>query len=362
MTPRSRAWLLAPAGASLLAGLGAGRLRMGIPAPVGSQTLPDVHGPVMVLGFLGTLIALERAVALRAGWGYAAPVLLGLGGLALVAPLPPLVGRALLVHGCIALVAVLAGLWQRRRDDEVLVQVLAAGLAALAALLWVRVEASSVVPLLAGFVVLTIAAERVELARIHLPRNAGGVLVTLATLYALAATATLVVPGPGSRAVGLTLLALVAWLAPRDVARHTVRSTGLPRFSAAAMLGGYAWLAVAGVAWTVTGSPSTSAAYDVLVHTVFLGFAMSMVIAHAPVILPAVIRRPLPYRPVLWLPLVVLHAGLVVRVGGDLCGATALARAGGILTALAQLLLPLTAGLSAAVPVRHPRHPESVAP
>ena len=28
----------------------------------------------MVLGFLGTLIALERAVALRSAWGYAAPV------------------------------------------------------------------------------------------------------------------------------------------------------------------------------------------------------------------------------------------------------------------------------------------------
>lgn len=359
MTTPSRTWLLVPAGASLLAGLDAGLLRMGIAAPVGSQTLPDVHGPVMVLGFLGTLIGLERAVALRSGWAYAAPVLLGLGGLALVVPLPPLVGRVLLVHGTLALVVVLVALWQRRRDDEVLVQVLAAALAALAALLWVRVEASSVVPLLAGFVVLTIAAERVELARIHLPRNAGGVLVALSTLYAVAATAALVAPGPGSRAVGLTLLALVWWLAPRDVARHTVRSTGLPRFSATAMLGGYAWLAVAGVAWTVTGTPSERGAYDVLVHTIFLGFAMSMVIAHAPVILPAVIRRPLPYRPVLWLPLVVLHAGLALRVGGDLAGATTLARAGGVVTALALLLLPLTAGLSAAVPVRHP---ESVSP
>lgn len=359
MTSRSRAWLLVPAGVSLVAGLDAGLLRMGVAAPVSSQALPGVHGPVMVLGFLGTLIGLERAVALRSGWGYAAPVLLGFGGLALVAPFPPLVGRVLLAHGTIALVAVLAALWQRRRDDEVLVQVLAAGLATLAALLWVRVEASSVVPLLAGFVVLTIAAERVELARIHLPRNAGGVLIALATGYAVAATATLLDPELGSRAVGLALLALVAWLAPHDVARHTVRSPGLPRFSASAMLAGYAWLAVAGIAWSVTGAPTTPAAYDVLVHTIFLGFATSMVIAHAPVILPAVIRRPLPYRPALWLPLVVLHAGLVLRVGGDLAGMVTLARTGGVVTVAALLLLPLTAALSAAVPVRHP---ESVAP
>ena len=337
MTSRSRAWLLVPAGVSLVAGLDAGLLRMGVAAPVSSQALPGVHGPVMVLGFLGTLIGLERAVALRSGWGYAAPVLLGFGGLALVAPFPPLVGRVLLAHGTIALVAVLAALWQRRRDDE----------------------ASTVVPLLAGFVVLTIAAERVELARIHLPRNAGGVLIALATGYAVAATATLLDPELGSRAVGLALLALVAWLAPHDVARHTVRSPGLPRFSASAMLAGYAWLAVAGIAWSVTGAPTTAAAYDVLVHTIFLGFATSMVIAHAPVILPAVIRRPLPYRPALWLPLVVLHAGLVLRVGGDLAGMVTLARTGGVVTVAALLLLPLTAASSAAVPVRHP---ESVAP
>ena len=60
-----RAWLLLPAGLSLLAGIDAGLLLLEVPAPVGSRHLPDVHGPLMVLGFLGTLIALERAVALR---------------------------------------------------------------------------------------------------------------------------------------------------------------------------------------------------------------------------------------------------------------------------------------------------------
>ena len=92
MTTPHRAWLLLPAGASLLAGLDAGLLRMGVPAPLDAAALPDVHGPLMVLGFLGTLIALERAVALRAAWGYAAPVLLGLGGVALVAPVPTWTG------------------------------------------------------------------------------------------------------------------------------------------------------------------------------------------------------------------------------------------------------------------------------
>ena len=346
MSRPSRAWLLLPAGIGLLAGLDAGLLLLGVWAPVGSTRLPDVHGILMVLGFLGTLVALERAVALRTPWGYAAPALLGGGALALVSPLPVTVGQVLLVDGSVALLAVLTALWRRRRDDAVLVEALGTALAVMAALLWMRVETAVVVPLLGGFVVLTIAAERVELARIHLPHNATRVLIGFALGYAVAATTALLAPGVGSRLTGLVLLALVVWLAPRDVARRMVRTSGLPRFSAAAMLGGYAWLGVSGLAWLVLGAPRSTAAYDLVVHTLFLGFAMSMVIAHAPVILPAVIRRPLPYRRLLWTPLVVLHAGLLLRVAGDVTGATTLWQTGGVVTVVALLLLPLTAAFS----------------
>ncbi len=350
----SRAWLLLPAGLSLLAGLDAGLLLLEVPAPVGAAHLRDVHGPLMVLGFLGTLIALERAVALRRTAGYAAPALLGLGGLALAAGLPRTIGQVLLLDGAVALAAVLVALWRRRRDDPVVVEALGAVLAALAALLWVRVDAAVVVPLLAGFVVLTIAAERVELARVHLPASAERTLVAVAALVATAATAAVLLPDPGSRAFGLSLLVLVGWLAPRDVARHTIHAGGQARFSAAAMLAGYAWLAVAGLAWTLAGVTTTPATHDVVVHTIFLGFVMSMVLAHAPVILPAVLRRPVPYRPLLWTPLLVLQAVLAARVLGDLSGRPVLAEVGGYGTAAALLLLPLAATLSAALPAPAP--------
>ncbi|MCB1238642.1 MAG: hypothetical protein KDB30_03070, partial [Tetrasphaera sp.] len=68
-----RTWLLLPAGVSLLAGLDAGLLLLEVPAPVDAAHLPTAHGILMVLGFLGTLISLERAVALRSPWAYAAP-------------------------------------------------------------------------------------------------------------------------------------------------------------------------------------------------------------------------------------------------------------------------------------------------
>jgi len=64
---------------------------------------------------------------------------------------------------------------------------------------------------------------------------------------------------------------------------------------------------------------------------VFLGFVMSMVFGHAPVILPAVLRVRLPYHPALYGPLALLHLSLLARVTGDLAGLTAVRTAGGVL-------------------------------
>ena len=211
---------------------------------------------------------------------------------------------------------------------------------------------------------LTIAAERVELTRIHLPASAERVLVAIAALVAASATGAVLFPDPGSRAFGLSLLVLVGWLAPRDVARQTIHAGGQPRFSAAAMLAGYGWLAVAAAAWTLAGVTTTPTTHDVVVHTIFLGFVMSMVLAHAPVILPAVLRRPVPYRPLLWVPLVVLHAALFVRVVGDVAGRPLLVAVGGYGTAVALLLLPLAAVLTASLPTpaRVPPRPATARP
>ena len=110
MRAGGRTWLLLPAGASLLGGVDAGLVLLGAPAPVSDTRLGDIHGPLMVLGFLGTLIALERASALRSPWGYAAPALLGLGGLALLAPVPRTLGQVLLLDGAMLLLMVLGSL------------------------------------------------------------------------------------------------------------------------------------------------------------------------------------------------------------------------------------------------------------
>ncbi|WP_298885853.1 hypothetical protein [uncultured Serinicoccus sp.] len=368
LTDRSPRWapvLILGGGLALVAGLDAALTLSGLPAPVGSARLAVLHGPLMVLGFLGTVIALERAVALRTTWPLLAPALLGAGALALILLPQPLLGRLLLVQGMLLLVVVYLALWRRNCDLLVSVQALGAVHAAAAGLLLTRVEVATVVPLLIGFVVLTIGAERVELARLAMPGGAEATLIAHAAGLTGAALAAVLWPATGGRLLGVSLLFLTAWLVRHDVARRLVRTSGLPRFAAAALLTGYAWLAVAGLGLVLLGSPAVSAAgYDIVVHTTFLGFAMSMILAHAPVILPAVLRVRLPYTAAMWGPLVLLHVTLLGRVLTVGVGTTAGWHAALVGNVAAVLLFVAVTVLTAAGArrrptgrARHTRHP-----
>ena len=108
-----RVALIALAGVSLLTGLNAGLLRLGVWAPVASDRVADLHGPVMVLGFMGTLISLERAQAMRNPLAYLVPALLGGGSLALLAGAPTALGKLILLDGALGFVVLALALWRR---------------------------------------------------------------------------------------------------------------------------------------------------------------------------------------------------------------------------------------------------------
>jgi hypothetical protein len=338
----------------MLAGLDAALILLGVSAPVTTERLPEVHGMVMALGFVGTLVCLERAVALARPLGFLAPGLLGAGSLALLTPLPLAAGRTGLVLGMIGMCGVYVPLWRRQRDDAVLVQALGAVLGLGAAAMWLGgLDISPMLPWLAGFLVLTIAGERLELARLAMGPTAGPTTVLLATGLLAATVASLLWPGAGSPLLGLALLALTGWLLRHDVAWRTIRVVGMTRFMAAGMLAGYFWLLVAAGTWLLHGPAPAGAAYDVVVHATFLGFTISMIMAHAPVILPAVLRRSLPYRPVLWVPLALLHASLALRLWlGDGLGVEAAWQVGGALNVAALLVFFGLAGWLVLTPAR----------
>src|SRR5690606_9638499 len=180
---------------------------------------------------------------------------LGLGALALLAPIPLRAGQAVLLLGTIALLLVYRAIWRRGPALPLAVEILGAASAVGAAALWLAgVAVPFLVPWLVGFLVLTILGERLELSVVGLtttaqPPRAHVLATALGGLWLLAAATALVLPAPGYALLGLTLLALVAVVGTADVARRTIRTTGLTRYMAAAMLAGYAWLAVAGATW-----------------------------------------------------------------------------------------------------------------
>jgi hypothetical protein len=345
--------MLVPAGVCLLAGLDAALLLLDLPAPVRLDRLPDVHGMLLVFGFVGTLVALERSIALGARWGMAAPAALGAGGLALLTPLPVQTGKALLAVGAATLVAVYGGLWRRlpgaaaaAQGEALLAQAGGAVAATGGTVLWLGgADVPVVLPWAVGFVVLTVAGERLELARVvTLDRERLRTFLVCAGLVFVTMPAALLWPDVGTPLMGAALVALVGWLARHDVARRTVHAHGQARFMAACLLAGYAWLAVAGTTWLLTGPAVDGPRYDAVVHAVFLGFTLSMIMAHAPVILPAVLRRPLPYHRWLWAPVALLQVSLLVRIGvGDARGLTAGWQLGGTLGIAAILLFAAVA-------------------
>jgi hypothetical protein len=113
---------------------------------------------------------------------------------------------------------------------------------------------------------------------------------------------------------GVSLLCLALWLGRFDIARRTVRARGISRYMAVCLLLGYFWLALAGVAWAAAslGYPARDAA----LHGLAIGFVFSMILGHAPVILPAVLRVKLLFGVPFYLPLALLHASLALRIFG----------------------------------------------
>ncbi|HEX6921146.1 MAG TPA: hypothetical protein VF314_13050 [Actinomycetes bacterium] len=332
----------------LLCGLVGGLALLGLGVPT-RPAFAAQHGALMALGFLGTLISLERAVALGHRWGYAAPALAGAGGVALAAGLPPAVGRLLLAVAAAWLVAIYVSLWQVQPAAHLLVQALGALAWWGAALRWLGGAAlPEVVTWLAAFLVLTIAGERLELARVaFLDDRVRRVLLAVVATVCAGLGVGLLRPDLGARVVGVGLLALAAWLARHDVARHTVRATGVTRFMAVCLLAGYVWLGVAGTLWAAFGAVTDGGRYDATLHAVFLGFVMSMVMGHAPVIVPAVLRVRLPHHPVGYLPVAVLHASVALRLaGGDALGVHVLRQAGGVGNVAALLLFVIVSAVA----------------
>lgn len=321
----------------LFAGVGAGLARLAWPMPLIFASAAALHGLLMVSGFFGVVISLERAVAIGRWWAYGGPLA---AGVATVAAIHGEIDAAsvLYVVASAVLAAGSADIVRRQRALFTLTIALGAAAWLVGNLLWAFGAAMpAVAPWWLAFLIVTIAGERLELSRFMPPSKAaqrlfGAVLVAM--------LAGLIASGYawGAQLFGASLVALAAWLFRHDIARRTVRQKGLTRFIAVCLLSGYVWLAIGGAVMVGAGglwpgSPS----YDAALHALTLGFVFAMVFGHAPIIFPAVLRVAVPYHPFFYAPLVLLHCGLALRVAGDAAGQFDWTRWGALLSALALL-------------------------
>lgn len=329
--------LLLTAITMLLVAIWAGLLRLGWEWPSLRPNWSNIHGPLMVTGFLGTPISLERAIAYQHRLAYLPTLLMGLGGAILLAGIPGQIGFTLaatcLTLGSSGLAILLTHMGWGHRALHTAVLSLAAWCFFIGNLLWlIGWPVAWVVPWWLAFLILPIAGERLELNRVqrlttavpHLFAGASAIFL-LGVIW----SATLSYP-TGFRLSGLGMILLSAWLIRYDLARRNLRRQGLIRFIAICLYSGYIWLGIGGLLTLWHGGV-------IALHATFLGFVFAMIFGHAPLIFPAILGHPLPYRPWAYLPLLLLHTSLLLRLTADLLLWTAGRQWGGLLNGLALL-------------------------
>lgn len=332
--------------AALVAGVwsGLGRLAVDLPGTARATAFP--HGALMVSGFAGTVIGLERAVASGRRATFAGPLASVAGATLLVAGAHEAAAVAFAVAGG-ALASTMLGFWRLQPAPPALV--IASGAAAWAAgsLHWLASgRVHDAVPWWMAFLALTIAGERLELTRFRrqpLAPLIAGIAALAAGLALMPASSEV-----GARVVGGALALIGAWLAWTDTARLTVRRGGLATYAGAALLASYVSLVAGGALLAVEGWRPGTTGYDSGLHLFFVGFVMGAIYAHAPIILPAITGLTLRLTALTPLALVLLYVSLGVRIAGNTMTDHAWRQAGGSLHGIAFLVFALGLAVAAA--------------
>ena len=323
---------------ALLFALWAGLIRIGWALP-SFPNLSAAHGPLMVSGFLGVLIPLERAVAIHQKWMFAVPAIAGLGWITLL--FAPFFGGVLLTLASLGTLLILGVMVQREPHLHTITMFTGVLSWLMGNILWMLGSPIfQVVYLWIAFLVLTIGGERLELSRVLRPAPGQlRVFGVIAAALAIGAILCLFDLNWGARLSGLSMLAISLWFLRNDLARRTIRhSNPLTRYIALCLFSGFIWLGIGGVLQLYFGALFAGPYYDAALHTVFVGFVISMIFGHAPIIFPAILGVPITYRRGFYIHLILLHLSLFVRLLGDLTDQFDIRRWGGFLNEIAILL------------------------
>lgn len=322
----------------LLLGVVLGVLRLlslqGIISQVPLSFLQSHHGELMVFGFLAPLIITERylgatAFSLKSGLRFM-PLLVTIGAvlkfLAWISQLDILniVGNLLIA---LALVFYLYLLYRVARQSAQSLPFLYMGLGAF--LLFVgafinitRSPAGNLAftLLLLSFPIFTIVGERVELSRFVAPQTYrwahwGWWLTLVASLLLLlrilAVNSSYLVMGWAILIAG----AVIPLLGP-ELTLVRLGRKGLHQYLGRHLIVAYIWLFLGLIILMV--ARENHPLYDAAAHSLALGFVLTMILAHAPVIAPVILHRQVAEERLHYFPLALLTLSTMMRVVGYL--------------------------------------------
>ncbi|MEK6481346.1 hypothetical protein WJR50_27640 [Catalinimonas sp. 4WD22] len=312
---------------ALLTATTAGWLRLGWNIPVSVNA--GEHGAMMVGSFLGTLISLERAVVIKKRWAYLASLLAGVSTFFFLAHLS-IVAYVLLSAASLVYAIMLYYLYLRHAETHMLMMIGGALCWLIGNLILLKYQLYPLaVSWWIGFLLFTIAGERLELSR-FLPSNPFKRISFICAMSLFLLGLVLPFHGMGRMIFGSGLIFTGIWLYRFDIARITIKKEGLTRFVAAALLCGYFWLLLCG-----TLSLLSDFYYDAVLHSFFIGFVFSMIFAHGPIILPGVLKlKAKPYHPLLYFWLAGLQITLGLRIIGSMADLSILHRWSGMFNGL----------------------------
>ena len=319
---------------SLLVGILAGLFRMGWSIPIGQ--VAGEHGALMVGSFLGTLICLERIVALKKKWLYIIPIISGLSLIFFLIGNQP-VGFALLSIGSLGLIYIYVDLISRFKEYYFYIMMMGAiGWAVGNIIMIFKPFYPAAAPWWIAFILLTVFGERLELSK-FLPQSKRKrqTMFIAISIFMMG----LIFPYHlwGNYISGLGMILMAVWLLHYDIARKSVKSHGMHRFTGSLLLAGYFWMVICGLLMIINSESLFN--YDAMLHAFFLGFTFSMIFAHAPIIFPGVAGLAIrPFHGTLYIWAVLLQITLALRIIFELMMDSEMRRVFGMLNGIIILL------------------------
>jgi hypothetical protein len=317
----------------LLLGLWSGLTRIGW----GLTILPITahHGAIMVGGFLGTLVALEKIIPLKNKNLYLIPIL-NISSVVFFFVNQPQISFYLLAISSAALSFVFFYYLKKQRSIIYLLMLLGTICWLIGnILLLTRLFYPLAFPWWAAFALFVIAAERIELMK-FLPVSNASKTFFVTVLFSFVIGVLFSFHGIGNLIIGVSLIIISLWLMRNDMIGINLKKKNLSKYVAISLLAGYVALLLTGIFFFILSDQWLT--YDAIVHSFFIGFVFSMIFAHGPIILPGVMGVSVtPFNKILYLWLSLLHVSWLMRIFSDVLIEFEIRKTSGLISATAIL-------------------------